>query len=286
MRCPRCWKPRENGASWSLAGNPTSAQTASIFASVPNDQRTSDGSSRQCWHLISQSAVELSISGVLMLLLQRRPPWPRSRPPRLWAVGSVLLLVQELARVESHRSPAPVADHAGCSAGRRRPFAAGRRAVTALGIGSRHCSGTPDVLGRAGGPGTRRHRCTTLPLISCGAKSPLPMERIRLRFVKGGDTWAVWSASAHRPRKLRLAWRTDGSYLITGGLGDLGLLVARWMVEQGARRLILLGRTKLPPRASWNSAEAGSRLASQIAAIRELESVGSLRASGLGRCGR
>ena len=33
-------------------------------------------------------------------------------------------------------------------------------------------------------------------------------------------------------------WRTDGSYLISGGLGDLGLLVARWMVEQGARRLI------------------------------------------------
>jgi myxalamid-type polyketide synthase MxaE and MxaD len=72
-----------------------------------------------------------------------------------------------------------------------------------------------------------------------------------------------------------LIWRTDGSYLITGGLGDLGLLVARWMVEQGARRLILLGRTKLPPRARWNSAEAGSRLAHQIAAIRELEALGA-----------
>ena len=72
-----------------------------------------------------------------------------------------------------------------------------------------------------------------------------------------------------------LSWRTDGSYLITGGLGDLGLAVARWMVEQGARRLILLGRTKLPPRARWNSAEAGSRLAHQIAAIRELEALGA-----------
>jgi len=72
-----------------------------------------------------------------------------------------------------------------------------------------------------------------------------------------------------------LRWRTDGSYLITGGLGDLGLSVARWMVEQGARRLILLGRTKLPRRALWNSAEAGSRLAHQIAAIRELEALGT-----------
>ncbi|MDP2662703.1 MAG: SDR family oxidoreductase, partial [Dehalococcoidia bacterium] len=72
-----------------------------------------------------------------------------------------------------------------------------------------------------------------------------------------------------------LSWRTDGSYLITGGLGDLGLSVARWMVEQGARRLILLGRTKLPPRTRWSSAEAGSRLAHQITAIRELEALGA-----------
>jgi myxalamid-type polyketide synthase MxaE and MxaD len=72
-----------------------------------------------------------------------------------------------------------------------------------------------------------------------------------------------------------LSWRADGSYLITGGLGELGLSVARWMVEQGARRLILMGRTKLPPRARWNSAEAGSRLAHQIAAIRELEALGA-----------
>jgi acyl transferase domain-containing protein/acyl carrier protein len=72
-----------------------------------------------------------------------------------------------------------------------------------------------------------------------------------------------------------LRWRPDGSYLISGGLGDLGLLVARWMVEQGARRLILLGRTRLPPRSNWNSVEAGSRLARQITAVRELESLGA-----------
>jgi acyl transferase domain-containing protein/acyl carrier protein len=70
-------------------------------------------------------------------------------------------------------------------------------------------------------------------------------------------------------------WRTDGSYLISGGLGDLGLLVARWMVEQGARRLILLGRTRLPPRSHWSSLEAGSHLAHQVTAIRELESAGA-----------
>jgi acyl transferase domain-containing protein/acyl carrier protein len=70
-------------------------------------------------------------------------------------------------------------------------------------------------------------------------------------------------------------WRTDATYLISGGLGDLGLLVARWMVGQGARRLILMGRTKLPARPNWSSVNPESRLARQIAAIRELESLGA-----------
>ncbi len=40
-----------------------------------------------------------------------------------------------------------------------------------------------------------------------------------------------------------LSVRDDGSYLITGGLGGLGLLVARFLVERGARHLVLLGRS-------------------------------------------
>ncbi|MFE5475612.1 type I polyketide synthase [Nocardia sp. NPDC056541] len=37
--------------------------------------------------------------------------------------------------------------------------------------------------------------------------------------------------------------RTDGSYIITGGLGGLGLSIARWLVEQGAGRVVLNGRS-------------------------------------------
>lgn len=79
------------------------------------------------------------------------------------------------------------------------------------------------------------------------------------------------SASAAQAAPFRL----DGAYLITGGLGDLGLLVARWMAERGARRLILTGRTRLSTRASWADAAPGSRLARQATAIRELESLGA-----------
>jgi malonyl CoA-acyl carrier protein transacylase len=44
-----------------------------------------------------------------------------------------------------------------------------------------------------------------------------------------------------------LKFSQDGTYLITGGLGGLGLLVAGWMVEHGARQLVLVGRSQPSP---------------------------------------
>ena len=36
--------------------------------------------------------------------------------------------------------------------------------------------------------------------------------------------------------------RSDATYLVTGGLGALGLHVAQWLVESGARHLVLTSR--------------------------------------------
>ena len=44
----------------------------------------------------------------------------------------------------------------------------------------------------------------------------------------------------------RCELRPDATYLVTGGFGGLGLLVARWMAEQGATSIALLGRTPDP----------------------------------------
>ena len=44
-----------------------------------------------------------------------------------------------------------------------------------------------------------------------------------------------------------VSFREDSSYLITGGLGDLGLLMAHWMVDRGARHLVLVGRNAVKP---------------------------------------
>ncbi len=37
--------------------------------------------------------------------------------------------------------------------------------------------------------------------------------------------------------------RADGSYIVTGGLGGIGMVVAEWMVDRGAARVVLNGRS-------------------------------------------
>ncbi|KEO84023.1 type I polyketide synthase [Tumebacillus flagellatus] len=70
-------------------------------------------------------------------------------------------------------------------------------------------------------------------------------------------------------------FRSDGAYLITGGFGGLGLLFARWLIEHGARHLILVGREPFPARRDWSQHPADSRLGQRIQAVRDLELLGA-----------
>ncbi|WP_447009210.1 type I polyketide synthase [Saccharothrix hoggarensis] len=65
----------------------------------------------------------------------------------------------------------------------------------------------------------------------------------------------------------------SGTVLITGGLGALGLEVARWLVGRGARRLLLAGRRGLPPRADWDTV-TDPELRRQIDGVLGLEALG------------
>lgn len=69
--------------------------------------------------------------------------------------------------------------------------------------------------------------------------------------------------------------QADASYLITGGLGDIGLQVASWLAEQGAKHLVLLGRTALPPRKQWLSLSKGDRHYAQIQSVLAIEAKGT-----------
>ncbi|AKQ65466.1 Malonyl CoA-acyl carrier protein transacylase [Myxococcus hansupus] len=68
----------------------------------------------------------------------------------------------------------------------------------------------------------------------------------------------------------------DAAYLVTGGLGGLGLHVARWLVSRGARNLVLLGRRGLPDRETWSSLDGDSEVGRQVAAVEALEAEGAI----------
>lgn len=72
-----------------------------------------------------------------------------------------------------------------------------------------------------------------------------------------------------------IEWRPDASYLVTGGLTGIGFETARAMVLAGARRLVLLGRTPLPPRVAWSDLPQDHPAAGRVAAVRELERLGA-----------
>jgi acyl transferase domain-containing protein/thioesterase domain-containing protein/acyl carrier protein len=73
--------------------------------------------------------------------------------------------------------------------------------------------------------------------------------------------------------------KRGGVYLITGGLGGIGGLVADWLARTCAARLVLLGRTPLPARDQWDDwllqHDVSDSIARSILRIRELEALGA-----------
>lgn len=67
--------------------------------------------------------------------------------------------------------------------------------------------------------------------------------------------------------------RSDATYLVTGGLGALGLEAAQHLASRGAKRIVLAGRKGLPPRGFWD-AETDPTLRRAIERIREMEASG------------
>jgi acyl transferase domain-containing protein/thioesterase domain-containing protein/acyl carrier protein len=94
------------------------------------------------------------------------------------------------------------------------------------------------------------------------------------RFVETLEPLPVPAAPDHRPERRLIR---GGIYLITGGLGALGLTVAEHLAREFQARLVLVGRSALPPASQWESAlrDAG-RPESEKERIRKLIEIRSL----------
>ncbi|HZT56842.1 MAG TPA: SDR family NAD(P)-dependent oxidoreductase, partial [Burkholderiaceae bacterium] len=78
------------------------------------------------------------------------------------------------------------------------------------------------------------------------------------------------------PRMQRV--RAGGVYLITGGLGGIGLVLAQYLAAQAPVKLVLLGRSVLPARAAWPgllARDPDAPLARKVRAIQALEGAGA-----------
>jgi len=76
----------------------------------------------------------------------------------------------------------------------------------------------------------------------------------------------------------RIKLSKEGIYVITGGMGGIGLHIARLLSAEGAGRIGLIGRSALPPRESWEAIlreRTDAKLAACIGAIQEIELTGT-----------
>jgi len=71
-------------------------------------------------------------------------------------------------------------------------------------------------------------------------------------------------------------FEAHATYLITGGLGSLGIETVKWMTKHGGRRFILLGRSNLPERTIWCSLEPDHPSYNKVQHILELERLGAV----------
>ena len=97
---------------------------------------------------------------------------------------------------------------------------------------------------------------------------------------RNGQRWVqVYEpAELARPEGARSPFRDGGVYLITGGMGNVGLEIARHLARKYRARLILVGRTNLPKRDSWaawiSDHAEDDPCSRKIRAIKEIEELG------------
>jgi acyl transferase domain-containing protein/acyl carrier protein len=74
--------------------------------------------------------------------------------------------------------------------------------------------------------------------------------------LRGANRWVKSYAALDIPPRAQPRLRRNGVYLITGGLGGMGLALAAHLARHWQARLVLLGRSATPQRGLWESLAA------------------------------
>ncbi|WP_426751163.1 SDR family NAD(P)-dependent oxidoreductase [Myxococcus sp. Y35] len=105
-------------------------------------------------------------------------------------------------------------------------------------------------------------------------RSPAPGAAVALR---DGQRWveSLEPVSLPEPATRPALLRDQGVYLITGGLGRIGLAQAEVLAREARARLVLVGRSPMPPRETWASADLAPGMRQTVARLQALEALGS-----------
>ena len=98
---------------------------------------------------------------------------------------------------------------------------------------------------------------------------------------RGGHRWVrtYEPCRLENPPAVPARIRRGGTFLITGGMGGMGLVLAEYLARSGAAHLVLTGRTGLPPREAWTEwlvgHDATDETARRIRTVEALEAFGA-----------
>lgn len=124
----------------------------------------------------------------------------------------------------------------------------------------------------------------------CGASAQAEPSGQQLVALRNGRRWARYftnidlpaeasAARADDPQPVAAGFRDRGSYLITGGLGGVGITLAEDLARRFRAKLVLVSRHDLPPRDEWDgsgrAAAVSPRMQRAVAAVRRMEQAGA-----------
>jgi acyl transferase domain-containing protein len=102
---------------------------------------------------------------------------------------------------------------------------------------------------------------------------------------RAGQRYVARLVRSRRPSSGALTLPAEGTYLITGGLGGLGLLAAQRLAKRGAKHVVLLGRNE-PTATAREGVAALERLGATVLVVQADVSVEAELAEVLARIGR